>query len=180
MSLDLDADILISEIAPMSALIQRLGRLNRRVTPKSPGEPRTAHFYPPQKSTPYKESELALAEQWIDDLVALGHPLAQADLSDHFNALSPQEELRLDTRTAWLDSGWFSTPQPVRSPGYSISVILAEDENACLQDNGKITKRSIPMNYSEKKMSAWQEFKGNFIAPQGSIEYNRKTGAVLL
>jgi len=180
MSLDLDADILISELAPMSALIQRLGRVNRRVTPTNPGEPRTAYFYPPQKSTPYQELELALAEQWIDGLVALGRPLAQVDLSERFNSLSPQEELRLDTRTAWLDSGWFATPQPVRSPGYSVSVILPEDEGACRQSNREITRRAIPMNYSEKKMGVWPEFKGNFVAPAGAIDYNRKTGAVLL
>jgi CRISPR-associated endonuclease/helicase Cas3 len=46
MSLDLDADVLISEIAPISALIQRLGRLNRRVTPENQGEPRAAFFLP--------------------------------------------------------------------------------------------------------------------------------------
>jgi CRISPR-associated endonuclease/helicase Cas3 len=180
MSLDLDADILISELAPMSALIQRLGRLNRRVTPQDPGEPRTAYLYPPQKSTPYKEPELALAAQWIEGLIALDRPLSQADLSERFNALSPQRELRFDTRTAWLDSGWFATPQPVRSPGYSVSVILPEDENACRQSDREITKRAIPMNYSETKMSGWPEFKGNFLAPAGAIDYNRKTGAVLL
>jgi CRISPR-associated endonuclease/helicase Cas3 len=180
MSLDLDADLLISELAPMSALIQRLGRLNRRVTPTNPGEPRTAYFYRPLKSTPYQESELGLAEQWIDGLVALGRPLAQVDLSERFNALSPKEELRLDLRTAWLDSGWFATPQPVRSPAYSVSVILPEDEGACRQSNQEITRRAIPMNYSEKKMGAWPEFKGNFVAPAGAIDYNRKTGAVLL
>jgi CRISPR-associated endonuclease/helicase Cas3 len=37
MSLDLDADVLISEIAPVPALIQRLGRLNRRITEEEPG-----------------------------------------------------------------------------------------------------------------------------------------------
>jgi len=182
MSLDLDADLLISEIAPISALIQRLGRLNRRVTPEEPGEPRTALFYWPEKkrATPYTESALRLAEQWVDELIALGYPLSQTDLSARFNALSPQEELRLDTRTAWLDSGWFATPEPVRMPGYSVSVILSEDESACRQSNAEIIKRAIPMNYSDKIMGRWPEFKGNFIAPAGTICYDRKTGAVLL
>lgn len=182
MSLDLDADLLISEIAPIPALIQRLGRLNRRVTPERPGEPRIALFYWPEKkrTTPYTESALLLAEQWIDELIALGHPLRQIDLSARFNALSPPEELRLDTRTAWLDSGWFATPEPLRLPGYSVSVILPEDEGACRQSNAEIIKRAIPMNFSNAIMGCWPEFKGNFIAPAGAIDYDRKTGGVLL
>jgi CRISPR-associated endonuclease/helicase Cas3 len=181
MSLDLDADLLISEIAPIAALIQRLGRLNRRVTPEQPGGPRPALFYWPEKkrATPYTESALLLAEQWIDNLIALVRPLQQTDLSAVFNALSRQEELRLDTRTAWLDSGWFATPEPLRMPGYSVSVILSEDESACRQSNAEIVKRAIPMNYSDKIMGHWPEFKGNFIAPTGAIDYDQKTGAVL-
>ncbi len=44
MSLDLDADILICEIAPVPSLIQRLGRLNRRINLDNLGTPRTAYF----------------------------------------------------------------------------------------------------------------------------------------
>src|SRR5262249_244450 len=106
MSLDLDADLLISEIATIPALIQRLGRLNRRVTEEAPGSPRVAFFLTPDNATPYESDELKLAEKWVNELIELNHPLSQADLSKRFNELSPQEELRPDTRTAWLDSGW--------------------------------------------------------------------------
>jgi CRISPR-associated endonuclease/helicase Cas3 len=179
MSLDLDADILISEIAPTPSLIQRLGRLNRRVTPENPGEPRIALFFMPKKPAPYEDAELKLAKQWVDELIALGRPLSQTDLSDRFNALSPYEELRLDTRTAWLDSGWFATPEPIRDLGYSVSVILSEDEKVCRERNTEIIKRAIPMNY-DKTMGCWPEFKGNLIAPIEAIEYEAKSGAVLL
>jgi CRISPR-associated endonuclease/helicase Cas3 len=179
MSLDLDADLLISEIAPSPSVIQRLGRLNRRVTSENPGEPRIALFFMPKKSAPHEAAELELAEQWVDELIALGRPLSQTDLSDRFNALSPNEELRLDTRTAWLDSGWFATPEPIRDLGYSVSVILSEDEKACRESTTEITKRAIPMNY-DKKMSCWPEFKGNLIAPIEAIKYEAKSGAVLV
>ena len=179
MSLDLDADILISEIAPVPALIQRLGRLNRRVTPEQPGTPRPAFFMMPAKPAPYELVQLQFAEQWIDDLAALNRPLSQSDLSRRFNDLSPPEDLRLDIRTAWLDSGWFATPEPVRESACSVSVILPEDEYACRQSSLEIIRRVIPMNYN-KKMIGWSEFKGNLIAPLEAISYDRKRGAVLL
>src|SRR5262249_41116714 len=71
MSLDLDADVLITEISPIPALIQRLGRLNRRVTPENPGTPRTAYFVKPDNSLPYTNDEVQLAEKWIDELAKL-------------------------------------------------------------------------------------------------------------
>ncbi len=178
MSLDLDADLLISEIAPIPALIQRLGRLNRRVTPENIGEPRPAFFLVPERSAPYGKDSLQLAERWIDELIAVGHPLDQAVLSERFNQLSPSEELRLDTRTAWLDSGWFATPEPVREAGYSVSVILPEDQRISRESNVEIIKSSIPMNYNQR-MKDWPEFKGNLLAPVGAIAYDAKTGAVL-
>lgn len=178
MSLDLDADLLVSEIAPIPALIQRLGRLNRRVTPEQYGSPRSAYFLKPESSSPYQEEELRLAEQWVDELMKLNHPLCQADLAKKFNQLSPAKELRLDTRTAWLDSGWFAAPQPVRDIGYSVSVILPEDEHACRQSSAEIIKRAIPMNH-DKVMNDWREWKNHLIAPRGAIHYDAKTGAVL-
>lgn len=180
MSLDLDADLLISEIAPIPALIQRLGRLNRRVTPECPGTPRRAIFLTPDDSPPYNKEELQLAGQWIDELINLNHPLRQIDLSQRFNALSLQEELHLDTRTGWLDSGWLAEPEEIRKPGYSVSVIMHEDENACRDSRAEIIRRAIPMNYRADRMEHWREFKGHLIAPSGAIDYNRKTGAVLL
>jgi len=179
MSLDLDADILISEVAPVPALIQRLGRLNRRVSPEHPGKPRPAFFIMPAKSAPYEESQLQFAEQWIDELTSLTRPLSQSDLSTRFNELSLAEDLRLDIRTPWLDSGWFAMPEPVREAACSVSVILSEDEHACRLESLEIARRAIPMNYSQK-MQSWPAFKGNLIAPPESIRYDRKRGAVLL
>lgn len=179
MSLDLDADVLITEIAPIPALIQRLGRLNRRVTPENAGEPRPAFFYMPAKAAPYDPIQLQLAEQWIDVLRGLGRPLSQSDLSERFNELSSSEELHLDTRTAWLDSGWFATPEQVRDLSPSVSVILAEDETRCRENHIEIIRRAIPMTYNSK-MAGWPEFKGNLIAQPGTISYDSQKGAILL
>lgn len=179
MSLDLDADLLISEVALIPALIQRLGRLNRRITPTHPGTPRKALFLSPTSVAPYDEADLQLADKWIGELMGLHQPLTQANLARVFNALATHEELRLNIHTRWLDSGWHAEPEPVRDVGYSVSVILAEDERACRKSNTEIIKRAIPMNYKEKVMQHWHEFKEHLIAPHGAVSYNTETGAKL-
>lgn len=88
MSLDIDADILITDLAPMSAIIQRLGRLNRNVDPTS-CSPRCCYVVDVEdkKSMPYEVNDLQLARQWLDSL--RGSPKSQRDLAQAFNALSP-------------------------------------------------------------------------------------------
>ncbi len=179
MSLDLDADLLITEIAPIPELIQRLGRLNRRVTPENKGEPRKAIFIEPENAKPYHQKDLELASHWIDALIKEHHQISQEDLARAFHTLSPEENIWLDTRTAWLDSGWLAEPEPVRDIGYSVSIILEEELDLCRQDLREIINRVIPMNY-RGNMKAWKEFKGNLIAPPGAIDYNEERGAILL
>ena len=178
MSLDLDADILISEVAPIPSLVQRLGRLNRRVTPENPGQPRPAFFLVPQRALPYGKDELTLAQQWIDTLRKLGRALSQSDLAQQFHAFSSGEEPTLDLRTEWLDSGWHAQPGPIREGGCSVSVILHDDEPVCRESGINIINRSIPMNFDTRHgMGEWREYKGNLIAPQGVIDYDKETGA---
>ncbi len=187
MSLDLDADILISEIAPVPSMIQRLGRLNRRINLDNRGTPRTAYFYVPEKRSPYGKNDeeakkiFEQSEHWLDELIKLNadRPLSQADLAEYFQKLPSLDEEKLDKRalrTNWLDSGWFAIPEEVRDPNVSVSVILPEDVNACLNSIRAIINKSIPMNYSER-MEGWRELKGNLIAPPNTIEYDKERGA---
>ena len=65
MSLDLSADLLVTDIAPVPALIQRMGRLNRRATPDDPGEPKPALICPlpnikGDAYKPYEKSDIAV------------------------------------------------------------------------------------------------------------------------
>lgn len=178
MSLDLDADVLVSEVAPIPSLIQRLGRLNRRVTPDQCGTPRTALFVQPDNEKPYAKDELALAKQWIEALQSEGRPLSQDDLAHHFHALAVNEGKPLQFGTEWLDSGWHAVPGPIREGACSVSVILPEDEAACRESGVNIINCSIPMNFAVwHGMGAWREFKGNLIAPEGAIDYDKEMGA---
>lgn len=187
MSLDLDADILISEVAPVPSMIQRLGRLNRRINLENRGTPRTAYFYEPNGKKPYGKNDdeakeiFKQSEQWLDELIKLNmnRSLSQANLAEYFQKLPSIDENQLDKkalRTGWLDSGWFAIPEEIREPNISVSVILAEDVKTCLQDKKQIINKAIPMTY-KKEMENWCELKGNLIAPPNTIEYCKMRGA---
>jgi CRISPR-associated endonuclease/helicase Cas3 len=175
MSLDLDADLLVSELAPIPALIQRLGRLNRRVTEAEPGEPRDALFFPPEDPPPYEKDQLDAAELWLDDLTTR-YAVSQRDLADRFRHLADTGPQSLDIRTEWLDSGWLAMPGQVRDAGFSVSVILAKDADACRQSREEIIKRSLSLPY-RTCMAGWQSLRGCLIAPPDVIEDDKHKGA---
>jgi CRISPR-associated endonuclease/helicase Cas3 len=64
MSLDLDADVLISEVAPITSLIQRMGRCNRHLK-RLIGE---VYFYTPEDDKPYNDDDLLGTESFISAL----------------------------------------------------------------------------------------------------------------
>ncbi len=177
MSLDLDADLLISELAPVPALIQRLGRLNRRVSEQNPGQPRQAWVIAPDESAPYSPADLAKASLWLDALAALNRPLSQRDLADQFSNQADPLPLKLDLRTEWLDSGWCAFPGMVREPGFNVDVVLPEDLEACRASGKEFTKRSLPMPYNAQRMAHWPRLRSALVAPAAAIHYDRHKGA---
>jgi len=108
----------------------------------------------------------------------LDRPLNQQDLAAQFQSLVTEEELLIDTRTGWLDTGWHTSAESVRDAGISVSVILPGDEQICRNNYGEVIKHSIPMIFNKKYgMENWRELKGNLIAPEGLIDYDEDTGA---
>lgn len=191
MSLDLDADLLVTERAPVPALIQRLGRLNRRVSEADHGTPRLALVIPPEKDAPYDAQGLATANAWLERLGAqppagsqpagglddtASPAIRQRDLTDHFLALADAKPPRLKLETEWLDSGWCACPGKIRDAGFSVNVLLFEDVDACRADAQEIIKRSLPMPY-HSRVEAWPMLRGAFIAPPDAIRYDKQRGA---
>ena len=69
MSLDLDADVLISELAPIPSLIQRMGRCNRRAQDKeNGGRLGRVVICEPADSNPYREDDLKVAWEFVEKL----------------------------------------------------------------------------------------------------------------
>ncbi len=69
MSLDLDADVLISEVAPIPSLVQRFGRANRHLARGLEFRARLL-TYQPEKALPYQKEELEAATVFLAEFGA--------------------------------------------------------------------------------------------------------------
>lgn len=107
MSLDLDADVLITEIAPVSALVQRFGRANRHLLRSFA----SIHPYIPPGHKPYEKEDLTIA---TDFLASLGTGLVnQHQLANALEQFSKSERDAADL-TPFLNSGYFAIPGSFR------------------------------------------------------------------
>lgn len=105
MSLDLDADVLITEFAPITSLVQRFGRANRHLTK---GEDFRARLvvYKPEGDKPYTNDDITLAETFLCDL-------GSKDISQRFLAEKLESHSKLerpaDGSARFLESGYYAT-----------------------------------------------------------------------
>lgn len=183
MSLDLSADLLITDLAPVPALIQRMGRLNRRATPEKPGQPKPALICPisEQDAKPYELSELSLAEKWIEELKALAQPLHQKHLSDYFESVSDPVEFNLqraEERACFFSGLWRTRPGMTRGEGYTISVVLQQDYEKCTEfefgqpSRDWIRKHEVSIPIKDAALK-WERVAGIRIAPHDQVEYDQ-------
>lgn len=69
MSLDLDTNVLITELAPIPSLIQRMGRCNRRAQDeKNGGSPGRVVICEAADANPYREDDLKVAREFVQKL----------------------------------------------------------------------------------------------------------------
>lgn len=179
MSLDLSADLLISEYAPPASMIQRLGRLNR--FQDIPDKQALALFYKPSNALPYAKGkeEIELwrkVDAWFS-IVADGMPKSQKDLAAAF--VSSEKDIS-PTAPDHVHCDWFDDPPvsishrtSLMEPGYTIEVVRQEDLHS-----GHIDEMVIPMPFP--RGDSWQSWptRGRYVvAPSGFIQYDIFWGA---
>lgn len=156
MSLDLDADVLITEVAPISSLVQRFGRANRHLK----REFAMLHPYPPPSHHPYQKEDLEAAQSFLksfDTPRVSQWQLAEA-LETHARAERTAEDHAL-----FLTSGYYAVPGTFRgTDDFSVPCILHNDLQAikCLIDNGKPYDGFL-LSAPEKCANAWLEAENN-------------------
>jgi CRISPR-associated endonuclease/helicase Cas3 len=178
-SLDLSADLLVTELAPFPALIQRLGRLNRR-DPENRG-PLPAIVVEVPDPKPYRLDEIERARSLLQ-------PLVEKDLSQHDLAVVLEEAdiaaPSIDLRSQWLDDGAFSAQvAPLREQGYTVPVLLSADRPACQRpgrgvDIDAVNAHAIPMPFGPVKdeVRGWSRLSFAFVAPEGRLSYSPDLG----
>jgi CRISPR-associated endonuclease/helicase Cas3 len=186
MSLDLSADLLISDIAPIPALIQRMGRLNRRSTPDKPQPAKPALIRPlPRNESnvelPYDKGELAQTERWLHALIARNKALHQRDLSEAFADLSEVKEYDLaaaEERACFFSGLWRTKPGTTRGEGHTVTVILEADLKAWRTSNSKdepprdwLREHEVSILFKQEVLK-WERVGMLRVAPSAMVEYD--------
>ncbi|WP_330203419.1 CRISPR-associated helicase Cas3' [Cyanobacterium sp. Dongsha4] len=128
MSLDLDAEVLITELAPISALVQRFGRSNRHGN----FDFSQIWVYEPPKTSPYTKNELESSSNFLSDIVS-SNPVSQRLLAEKLQEYSLRERFS-DGSSHFITGGYWATAEPFReSDDYSVSGILDEDIQEYIQ-----------------------------------------------
>ncbi len=183
LSLDLKkATLLITELAPIPSLIQRLGRLNRQLDPTLPAEDRPVRRFvviepvsgDEFSAAPYEPEQLELARAWLQLLV--GRPLSQRDLIAAWSALDDTASARLAVSN-WLDGGLETPVDGIREGSFGVTVIRNEDVAEARRE-GMVTGFTLPMN--RPRSSHWStgwRCGGFEVAADGTINYDPREGA---
>lgn len=171
MSLDLSADLLVSDLAPVPALIQRLGRLNRRAKSGDPTKPFVV--IEPAAPLPYTSGELNAARDWIGRLDEDG--ISQSQLADRWE--QTEAGFPKPGESAWLDGGPVTMPKELRAGSVGISVLMAEDAPRVRASSKALPRLVLPMPRPPRGWETWPRVRGLPVAPSGSIDYDPKRGA---
>ncbi len=128
MSLDLDADVLITEIAPISSLVQRFGRCNRS-SRRKPEERGYIWVYEPHDEKhpekiaykPYDEKDFISAQKFLTEVLG---EVSQYYLADRLQEHAKKERYA-DKKSDFVSGGYWAISQLFREDDkYSVSAVL--------------------------------------------------------
>ena len=173
MSLDLSADLLVTDRATIPALIQRLGRLNRRAEANDPTKPFVV--VEPDNHLPYTVEDLDAARAWYDRL-----PVGQISQCLLANAWEHGAEPSAEAvASAWVDGGPTTSVTELRESSPGITVLMDEDRPRVKKRPKDLGRLVLPMPPVPRHMNwrEWPKLRGLPVAPAGTINYDRMRGA---
>jgi CRISPR-associated endonuclease/helicase Cas3 len=130
MSLDLDADVLITALAPPSSLVQRMGRANRAGSNPALGE---VWVFEPERALPYEAEALEATRQMLAQLHVTARGFQTLDQRSLAEVLERVELRgpRADGSSRLVRAGFYATPGDFRdSDAFTTPCILSGDVSA--------------------------------------------------
>lgn len=157
MSLDLDADVLITEVAPIPSLVQRFGRANRHLA-RGLDFRATLHTYFPPAHLPYQKDELGVAAAFLESFKE--KEVSQRQFAEALEHYAPPER-ESDGSSRFLDSGYYATPGNFRDTNeFAVPCVLDRDlpdVQAILNSPEKYRKEPYIINVPEEWANARTE-----------------------
>jgi CRISPR-associated endonuclease/helicase Cas3 len=180
MSLDLDADVLITEIASVPALIQRMGRCCREPIPAD-GRVGEVYFYLPATPRPYARNDIADGERF-GQYLAEQDTLAHADLAAYLERTAPRHEFAVGGFTGFIDSGWYAMARDDsfrEDDDYSCDAVLDCDVPAYLRErdhhSGRAAGYIVPV---PRRLGSPDSRLGAFVRLASAAHYDPDLGFV--
>jgi CRISPR-associated endonuclease/helicase Cas3 len=158
-SLDIDADLLGTELATVHALVQRFGRTAREY-PLPPGRIGRILVSEPDDIKPYSESDVSAAQKFLAYLD--GSTVSQADLEEAMLRFAPPVE-ELDRTQGFYDSGpWASGKDEMFRDieSFTLTCILDQDVDevlSLLRSGLPWDGYSLPVLKSDVDRLGWED-----------------------
>jgi CRISPR-associated endonuclease/helicase Cas3 len=174
MSLDRSATLLGTELAPVPALIQRLGRLNRQAKEGDPTRPFIV--VEPESHLPDTPPEREAARAWLSRLG--DGDLSQEQLARAWES-EDAERRPAYVGSAWLDGGPTTQVLELREASPGVTVVLERDRQSLKESRKALARVARPMPPPPRGLNwrEWPRTKGVPIAPDDVIDYDPKRGA---
>ena len=178
-SLDLSATLLVTDLAQIPALIQRLGRLNRRA--KSESDPIMPFIVlepvkADGKSTPlpYTMQQLDEARIWLSKLPA---EINQQDLVAIWESMGTTTNEDIFSGSTWIDGGCDRIVKELRDASPGVTVIRRDDVENVRNGTCSIAEVVIPMNpRSSMNLDQWPKFQDVPIVNDEQLRYSELLG----
>ncbi len=178
MSLDLKGcTLLVTDLAPVPALIQRLGRLNRQAEPGDPTRPfviRELDRESPRWHLPYTPADLDASRTWLDRLPEVD--IRQQDLAQLWEQSADNPPVPVPS--AWLDGGPKTTVTELREASLGITVLMEADRPRVKANPKVLARLVLPMpSPGSRAWQTWPRERGVPVAPARVIRYDPLRGA---
>ncbi len=179
MSLDLSATLLVTDLAPIPALIQRLGRLNRRA--RLPSDPIMPFIViePLDKDgklvhRPYEQEQLEEARVWLSKLP---DEITQQDLVEVWEGLGTVTKEDIFSGSTWIDGGYDRTVKELRDASPGVTIIMRSDVVRVRSGECSLAEVVIPMNpRSGMDFDQMPKFQGIPIVDEKQLRYSELLG----